>query len=139
MGCPEPENQENSFTDVKSDKYYYKAVLWAVENDITTGLKDKDGNPIGKFDPNGSCTRGQVVTFLWRAMGCPEPTTTECSFTDVNPTKFYYKAMLWAVENDITTGMKDKNGNPTGKFEPNTICTRGQVVTFLYRAVAGNE
>ena len=132
-GCPEPETTKNPFTDVKSTAYYYKAVLWAVENNITTGLKDAAGNPTGKFDPKGACTRGQVVTFLYRASGSPSFETTECPFTDVKPKAFYYNATLWAVENDITTGMKDKDGNPTGLFAPNDSCTRGQVVTFLYR------
>ena len=133
-GCPEPVTTKNPFTDVKASAYFYKAVLWAVENNITTGLKDAQGNPTGKFDPNGACTRGQVVTFLYRANGSPSFETAECPFTDVKPKAFYYNATLWAVENDITTGMKDKDGNPTGLFAPNDSCTRGQVVTFLYRS-----
>ena len=132
-GCPEPKTTKSPFTDVKSGAYYYKAVLWAVENGITTGIKDAAGNPTGKFDPNGTCTRGQVVTFLYRASGSPQISTTNCPFTDVGKSAFYYQATLWAVENGITTGMKDQNGNPTGKFAPNDSCTRGHVVTFLYR------
>ena len=136
-GCPEPKTTENPFTDIKAKAYYYKAVLWAVENGITTGLKDDAGNPTGKFDPDGTCTRGQVVTFLYRASGSPAVSTGTNPFKDVKSDKFYYKAVLWAVENNITTGTKDANGNPTGKFEPGGDCTRGQVVTFLFRNITG--
>ncbi len=110
-----------SFVDVPSTAYYYKAVQWAVENGITTGV---GGN---KFAPNDTCTRGQVVTFLWRAAG--EPTVSaDVSFTDVKAGEYYYEAVKWAVANGITTG----TGN--NKFSPNDTCTRGQVVTFLHRA-----
>ena len=122
-GCPEPATTTNPFKDVKSDKYYYKAVLWAIENNITTGTTPTT------FSPNDPCTRGQVVTFLWRAMGSPKPQTSKNPFKDVKSDKYYYKAVLWAVENKITTGT-----SPT-TFEPNKTCTRGEVVTFLYRAV----
>lgn len=110
-----------NFTDVPSTAFYYDAVQWAVANDITTGV----GN--NKFDPNGSCTRGQVVTFLWRAAGKPT-VSANVSFTDVKPGAFYYEAVKWAVANGITTGV----GN--NKFDPDAACTRGQVVTFLHRA-----
>ena len=110
-----------SFVDVPSTAYYYKPVQWAVENDVTTGV---GGN---KFAPNDTCTRGQVVTFLWRAAG--EPTVSaDVSFTDVKAGEYYYEAVKWAVANGITTG----TGN--NKFSPNDTCTRGQVVTFLHRA-----
>ena len=82
------------------------------------------------FAPDSNCTRGQVVTFLWRAAGKPEPSSTKHPFKDVNAKAYYYKAMLWAVENGITAGM-----TPT-TFEPERTCTRGQVVTFLYRTYA---
>ena len=121
-GKPEPTNTNNPFSDVKEDAYYYNAVLWAVEKGITEGT----GN--GKFSPSKTCTRGQIVTFLWRYKGMPEPKSTENPFGDVKEDGFYYKAVLWAVENKITEGTGE------GKFSPGKTCTRGQVVTFLYRA-----
>mgnify|MGYP004506804831 CR=1 FL=1 len=111
----------SGFTDVPSDAFYANAVKWAVENEITTGV----GN--NRFDPNGQCTRGQVVTFLWRAAGKPT-VSANVSFSDVQPGAFYYEAVKWAVANGITTGV---GGN---RFAPNDSCTRGQVVTFLHRA-----
>ena len=110
-----------SFIDVPSDAFYAKSVKWAVENGITEGV----GN--NRFDPNGQCTRGQVVTFLWRAAGKPT-VSANVSFSDVQPGAFYYEAVKWAVANGITTGV---GGN---RFAPNDSCTRGQVVTFLHRA-----
>ena len=121
-GSPEPNTTEHSFTDVEEGKFYYKAMLWAVEKGITKGMTETT------FDPNGICTRGQVVTFLWRAKNKPAATNAEHSFTDVKEGKFYYDAMLWAVENKITEGMSSTT------FAPNNTCNRGQVVTFLYRA-----
>ena len=123
-GSPEPKNADNPFTDVKEGKFYYKAVLWAVENGITNGMTDTT------FEPDTKCNRGQVVTFLWRARKMPEPTSTSHPFTDVVEGKFYYKAMLWAVEKGITNGMTATT------FAPDNICNRGQVVTFLYRTMA---
>ena len=112
-----------AFTDMPPvTNWAHKGIEYAVNEGITTGTSATT------FSPNADCTRGQVVAFLWRAAGCPEPISTECPFTDVVPGSFYYKATLWAVENGITSG----TGN--GKFSPNAICTRGQVVTFLYRA-----
>ena len=111
----------SGFTDVPSDAFYANAVKWAVEKEITTGV---GGN---RFDPNGQCTRGQVVTFLWRAAGKPI-VSTNVSFSDVQPGAFYYEAVKWAVANGITQGI---GGN---RFAPNDTCTRGQVVTFLHRA-----
>ena len=111
----------SGFTDIPSDAFYANAVKWAVENEITTGV----GN--NRFDPNGQCTRGQVVTFLWRAAGKPT-VSANVSFSDVQPGAFYYEAVKWAVANGITTGV---GGN---RFAPNDSCTRGQVVTFLHRA-----
>ncbi len=120
-GSPEPTSTRNPFVDVKSNQYYYKAVLWAVEKGITNGMDATH------FAPEATCTRGQVVTFLWRAKGKPAANTTN-SFTDVKKGAYYYDAVLWAVKNGITNGM----GN--NKFAPDTTCTRGQIVTFLYRA-----
>ncbi|MBE6951305.1 MAG: hypothetical protein E7451_08225 [Ruminococcaceae bacterium] len=120
-GSPEPESTNNPFTDVKETDFFYKAVLWAVENEITNGLTATT------FGPYELCNRAQVVTFLWRAMNKPAYTTTENPFSDVVVTDFYGPAVLWAVENGITNGM----GN--GTFGINTTCNRAQVVTFLYR------
>ncbi len=123
-GSPEPQTKDNPFTDVKENAYYYKAVLWAVENGITTGTGK------GKFSPDNTCTRGQVATFLWRAQGEPAPANESNPFSDVGAKMYYYKAVLWAVEQGITTG------TGKGKFSPDNTCTRGQIVTFLYRAMA---
>ena len=110
------------FADVSTDAYYYEAVKWAAKKGITGGTGD------GTFNPNGSCTRAHIVTFLWRAAGSPEPKST-VSFADVPAGSYYAKAVAWAVENGITLGTGD------GTFSPNATCTRGQSVTFLYRAL----
>ena len=123
-GSPEPASNSNPFTDVKTGDYYYKAVIWAVEQGITTGISAT------KFGPNEACTRGQVATFLWRSQGKPAPTGSNNPFKDVSSSDYYYEAVLWAVENNIT------QGTGAGKFSPNDSCTRGQIVTFLYRALA---
>ena len=120
-GCQEPTNTENPFKDVPADAYYTKAVLWAVENGITNG---KSKTKFGVGDP---CTREQVVTFLWRAEGEPEHETVDNPFTDVSETAYSYDAILWAVEKGIT------NGTSKTKFSPAKTCTRGEVVTFLWR------
>ena len=121
-GCPEPTSTENPFTDVNETSYAFKAILWAVEKGITTGTSKT------KFSPANTCTRDQVVTFLWRAKGCPEPETEENPFKDVSEGDYFYKAVLWAVENNVTYGTSKT------KFSPANTCTRAQVVTFLYRA-----
>ena len=110
------------FADVPTDAYYYEAVKWAQEKGITGGI----GN--GLFGPNQPCTRAQIVTFLWRAAGSPEPKAMS-SFSDVSADSYYAKAVAWAVENGITTGTGD------GKFSPDATCTRAQSVTFLFRAI----
>ena len=114
----------NPFTDVKPGAFYYDAVLWAVNRNpqITNGTSAT------AFSPEETCTRGQVVTFLWRAMGCPEPTSTVNDFVDVKPGNYFYKAVLWAAENGITNGVNATHFNPNGN------CTRAHVVTFLWRA-----
>ena len=124
-GAPEPKTATNPFQDVREKDYFYKAVLWAVENGITSGTSKT------KFSPNESCTRAQVVTFLWRAAAAPEPKTTNNPFNDVKADAYYYKAVLWAVEQGITQGTSKT------KFSPEDTCTRGQIVTFLYRGLAG--
>ena len=111
----------NFFVDVKADDYFYDAVLWAAQNGITAGTDAVH------FSPSASCTRAQIVTFLWRAAGSPEPKNAG-SFADVSADSYYAKAVAWAVENGITGGTGD------GKFSPNATCTREQAVTFLYRA-----
>ena len=112
----------NFFYDVPNNAYFYEAVKWAVENGITTGV----GNDL--FAPEQPCTRAQIVTFLWRAAGSPEPKSMS-SFSDVSADSYYAKAVAWAVENGITTGTGD------GKFSPDATCTRAQSVTFLFRAI----
>jgi len=111
----------NYFVDVTAGDYFYDPVLWAAENEITSGVDDSH------FAPDGTTTRAQMVTFLWRTAGCPEPASAECLFMDVEAEAYYYKAVLWAVENGITDGTSDT------EFEPNAFVTRAQAVTFLYR------
>lgn len=113
------------FVDVPEGEWYTDAVRWAVKNGVTTGVDETH------FAPDEGCTRAQAVTFLWRAAGKPEPTVTECAFEDVDVTQYYYKAVLWAVENGIT------NGTDATHFEPDTVCTRAHIVTFLYRTLKG--
>ena len=115
------------FKDVPTNAYYHNAVMWAVQNNITSGTGDGT-----TFEPNAICTRGQVVTFLWRAAGQPEPKSTVNPFKDVKSSDYFYKAVLWAKENNITSGTGDGS-----TFEPNTNCNRAQIVTFLSRAKNG--
>lgn len=110
-----------AFTDVDKTAYYYDAVAWAVENGITNGTS------AATFSPNASCTRAQMMTFLWRAAGSPKATGSN-PFTDVSTNAYYYDAVLWAVENGITNGTSDTT------FSPGITVTRGQTVTFLWRA-----
>ena len=116
------EVETSPFSDVSTSAYYYEAVKWAQEKGITGGI----GN--GLFGPNQPCTRAQIVTFLWRAAGSPEPKSMS-SFSDVSADSYYAKAVAWEVENGITTGTGD------GKFSPDATCTRAQSVTFLFRAI----
>ena len=113
--------QTGVFVDVAEGSYYEEAIDWAVENGITNGVSSN------MFAPNDPCTRAQIVTFLWRAAGSPDPKSMS-SFTDVPADAFYAKAVAWAVENGITSGTGES------KFSPNATCTRAQAVTFLYRA-----
>ena len=119
-GSPAPKSTANPFTDVSASDYYYNAVLWAVENGITTGAS------ADRFAPGATVSRAQTVTFLYRANG--SPAANGASFSDVAADEYYANAVAWAVQNGITTG----TGN--GKFSPNADCTRGQIVTLLYRA-----
>lgn len=115
--------KDNPFTDIISDDYFYDAVLWALDKGVTTGLTETT------FGPQATCTRAQAVTFLWRAMGSPEPASTENPFTDVAASDYFYKPVLWAVEQGIT------NGTSATTFSPNDTVTRGHTITFLYRAM----
>ena len=121
-GNPEPTSTKNPFKDVKSSDFFYKPVLWAVEKGITNGVDATH------FGPATACNRAAVVTFLWRNAGSPEPKSTKNPFVDVKSTDFFYKPVLWAVENGVT------NGVDATHFGPATACNRAQVVTFLYRA-----
>ena len=124
-GSPDPSIGSNPFEDVHVGDFFYKAVLWAYEKGITDGVDDTH------FAPNIACSRAQVVTFLYRAMEKPSYTTDKSGFIDVtDPKAFYYDAVLWAVENEITNGVADNF------FGINETCNRAQIVTFLYRAMA---
>ena len=120
MGCEEPTKTDNPFSDVSSGDYFYKAVLWAVEKGIT------DGTSATTFSPNDPCTRAHVVTFLCRAEGNPKGGSNN-PFADVAAGEYYTDAVLWAVSKGLTDGTSDTT------FSPADPCTRGQIVTFLYR------
>lgn len=115
------EREMNPFLDVEERDYFYNAVLWAMKNGVTSGTTDTT------FSPDITCTRAQTVTFLWRAAGSPHPQNTVNPFGDVDEDSYYYEAVLWAVENGITAGTS------AIEFSPDANCTRGQVITFLYR------
>ena len=121
-GSPAPKSEVNPFTDVKADAYYYDAVLWAVEQGITSGTS------AATFSPDATCTRGQIVTFLWRSQKSPASDSVN-PFTDVAADAYYANAVLWAAENGIT------GGTTATTFSPNNDCTRAQIVTFLYRCL----
>ena len=116
-----PKPVENPFTDVKEDAYYFDAVLWAVEKGVVAGMTETT------FAPDAPATRAQMVTFLWRNAGSPEPKTTENPFTDVKEGTYYYKAVLWAYENGITAGVTKT------LFAPDKTCNRAEAVSFLFR------
>lgn len=123
LGKPAAKNTAMSFTDVAADAYYADAVLWAVENRIVLGVSET------KFDPDGICTRAQIVTLLWRAAESPAADSAN-PFTDVAADAYYADAVLWAVGKEITIGTSGTT------FSPNRICTRAEIVTFLYRTLA---
>ena len=123
MGSPEPSSYSTPFTDIGPSQYFYKAVLWASENGITSGTSSTT------FSPYNSCTRAQIVTFLWKAMGSPEPNDWSNPFTDVPESSYFYKPVLWAKEYGITSGTSATT------FGPYNSCTRAQAMTFLYRAM----
>ena len=111
-----------NFADVQQNSYYYNAVQWAAAQGITSGTTPTI------FSPDKVCTRAEAVTFLWRANGSPSPAGNTNPFTDVTSGEYYYDAVLWAVENGIVSGTS------VTSFSPNAIVTRGQTVSFLYRA-----
>ena len=113
--------EPSPYRDVSKDSYYYDAVQWASDKGITNGVAD------GVFAPDWVCTRGQIVTFLWRSVGSPAPKTAEMPFADVEEDAYYAQAVLWAVENGITKGTSETT------FSPNETCTRAHAVAFLYR------
>ena len=121
-GSPNPTASTSQFVDVPAGQYYTKAVIWAVEQGITTGVDNTH------FMPNNTVTRAQTVTLLWRMEGQPNPASS-ASFSDVPANAYYAKAVSWALENNVTTGMGG------GIFAPNNDCTRAQIVTFLYRTI----
>ncbi len=121
-GSRKVRNVVNPFTDVYTSDYYYDAVLWALRYDVTNGLTKTE------FGPKATCSRGQIVTFLWRAKGKPS-SSKAISFRDVPKNAYYYPAVQWAVEKGITNGTTDET------FSPDQVCTRGQIVTFLYRTL----
>jgi hypothetical protein len=123
---PTPTPITNPFKDVKDTDWFYAPVMWAVTNNVTGGTSATT------FSPDASCTRGQVVTFLWAAAGRPAPVSTDNPFTDVSEKDWFYQPVLWAVENGITAGT-----SPT-KFSPDASCTRAQVVTFLSKVYGKN-
>jgi hypothetical protein len=126
-GEPEPESLVSPFYDVTdSSIWYYKAVLWAAEQGITSGYDN------GLFDPNGTCSRAMMVTFIWRANGSPAPTSSTNPFVDVvdqGSSSWYYDAVLWAVESGMVDGVDSSH------YAPDQSCTRGSLVTVLYRAM----
>ena len=123
MGKPAPTTTANPFRDVKSSDWFYEPVMWAVEKGITQGTSKTT------FSPGNTCTRAQIVTFLWRAKGCPEPGAAANPFKDVKTSDWFYKPVMWAVQNGITTGTSKTT------FSPGGTCIRAQGVTFLYRAM----
>ena len=118
----EPTKPSNPFTDVPKGSYYEDAVNWAVDKGVTGGTSATT------FAPNGVCTRAQAVTFLWRAAGSPKPTASAAAFTDVPAGSYYAEAVQWAVEKNITKGTSETT------FSPDMPCSRGQIVTFLWRS-----
>ena len=128
-GCPAPKNAAKSpFSDVPKTHTYYKAILWAQQKGITTGYTS--GAKKGRFGVNETCTRGQIMTFIWRYKGRPAPKNTVCPFRDVPKTHTYYKAILWGSQKKITNGYT--SGPKKGTFGLNDSCTRGMIVKFLY-------
>jgi|GEM_PF-3720386 S-layer homology domain. len=123
LGQPQPTISECPFVDATQGKFYYDAMLWALENGITSGLDDSH------FGPNEICSRGQAISLIWQALGRPAPTISECPFIDAKPESFYYKAILWGYETHIFSGIDETHAAPYD------ACSRGMFLTFLYRAM----
>ena len=128
-GKPSPKSSKNPFPDVPSSAYYYKAVLWGVENGITNGFSS--GEYAGKFGVGLPCTREQAMTFLWRMAGKPNPSSSQNPFADIKSSDYYYKAVLWASQNGIANGYS--SGEYAGKYGVGLACLREHMVTFLSR------
>ena len=122
-GSPAPKSSAMPFTDVPAGSYFYNAVLWAVENGITMGTSDTT------FSPSATCSRAQIVTFLWRSQSSPAAGSAN-PFTDVSASAYYADAVLWAVKENITKGTSSTT------FSPADNCTRAQIVTFIWRTMA---
>ena len=122
-GSPAPASRTMPFTDVPAGSYYYDAVLWAVENDITKGTSATT------FSPDATCSRAQIVTFLWRAQKSPVVTAAN-PFADVSTDAYYVNAIIWAVNEGVTAGTS------AATFSPDDTCTRAQIVTFIWRALS---
>jgi hypothetical protein len=120
-GSPEPASTELPFTDVRPNTYYAKPVLWALEQGLCAGTG------AGRFSPGAPCTREQAVCILWRFAGSPEPETEGCPFEDVKPGSYYWKAVRWAAEAGVSSGVS------TGRFGVGRGCTRAQILCFLWR------
>ena len=130
---PERKHAVNPFRDVDRSDYFYDAVLWALENQVTKGTGDDT------FSPADTCTRGQVATFLWRAMGCPEPRTEENPFADVPEGQYYRDAVLWAVEQGVTNGTGTDAATGKQRFSPDALCSYAHILTFLWRTLTGKS
>ena len=131
-------DSDSPFLDVTDSTYYYDAALWALEQGVTTGTKAESapGAGDGLFSPERICSRGEILTFLWRANGEPAPVSTQNPFSDVAEGDYCYQAVLWAVEHGITTGTRDESyfGAGDGLFSPAATCSHSEILTFLWRA-----
>ncbi len=131
--APGPDTSgENPFTDISPFDRWYDAVIWAYETGVTTGTSATT------FSPDQSCSRGQVITFLWRAAGKPEPSSRDNPFADVKESDYFFKAVLWAVEWGITNGTGTDEATGKQLFDPGKTCSYAYILTFIYRAVTGN-
>lgn len=125
LGCPQPSSTSELFPEGKQKSFYNQALRWAAENNVTGDAA------VNGVNPEDYCTRAEYITFLWNALGKPEPRSLDRPFVDLNTQAPYYEAVCWALENEVTMGSGD------ARFQPDEVCTRGQVVTFLYRAMKG--
>lgn len=131
----EPELPDTPFNDIHEDKWYYDYVMWAYENDVAHGVKEADGTYA--FQPERSCTRAEFVKFLWNLVGTQSSEEAVNSFTDISKDKWYYESVLWAVENEVTHGVKEADGTYT--FRPQDVCSRAHAAQFIYNYFGGKE